>query len=50
MSQTAIIKAYRAVKKDTLRLFITFIERTEDVHTTYTTFIPSLLEAVLGKL
>lgn len=44
-TRTSVIRAMRSVKKETLKLFETFIHRTQE--NTCTTFIPPLLEAVL---
>lgn len=46
-TQTAVIRAMRAVKKETLILQETFIERSEDEQVLMNNFIPPLLEAVL---
>lgn len=46
-TQTSIIRAMRAVKKETLLLQETFIERSEDEQVLMNNFIPPLLEAVL---
>lgn len=46
-TQTAIIRAMRAVKKETLILQETFIQRSEDEQVVMNNFIPPLLEAIL---
>jgi len=48
VTHTSAIRAMRAVKKETLRLIETFIEKSEDPQTITMNFIPPLLEAVLG--
>jgi len=47
-AKTSLIMNMRAVKRETLRLLETFIEKTEDPQTVCVQFIPPLLEAVLG--
>jgi exportin-1 len=46
-TQTTLIRAMRSVKKETLTLQQTFIERSEDDQVVMANFIPPLLEAVL---
>ena len=47
-TRTSLIRAMRTVKKETLKLIETFIEKSEDPQTISQNFIPPLLEAVLG--
>eukprot|EP01114_Cavostelium_apophysatum_P018091 TRINITY_DN5522_c0_g1_i1.p1 TRINITY_DN5522_c0_g1~~TRINITY_DN5522_c0_g1_i1.p1 ORF type:complete len:1069 (+),score=345.41 TRINITY_DN5522_c0_g1_i1:320-3526(+) len=47
-ARTSLIRTMRTVKKETLRLIQTFIERSEDPALVANNFIPPLLEAVLG--
>jgi len=45
---TSAVRAMRAVKKETLRLLDTFIEKSEDNDLVLTKFVPPLLDPVLG--
>ena len=45
---TSAVRAMRAVKKDTLRLLDTFIDKSEDNELVLTKFVPPLLDPVLG--
>jgi len=48
ITKTTLIRAMRSVKKETLKLIETFIQRTEEPQILRQNFIPPLLEAVLG--
>mmetsp|Transcript_26423 Transcript_26423/g.43268 ORF Transcript_26423/g.43268 Transcript_26423/m.43268 type:complete len:1071 (-) Transcript_26423:573-3785(-) len=48
MVKSSIVRSMRAVKKETLRLIETFIERTEDVQVVLNNFVPPLMDPVLG--
>mmetsp|Transcript_24882 Transcript_24882/g.80999 ORF Transcript_24882/g.80999 Transcript_24882/m.80999 type:complete len:1099 (+) Transcript_24882:98-3394(+) len=45
---TSGVRAMRAVKKETLRLLDTFIEKSEDADLVLTKFVPPMLDPVLG--
>jgi exportin-1 len=47
-ARTSLLLNMRTVKKETLRLFETFIEKTEEPQVVYRNYVPPLLEAVLG--
>lgn len=46
-TRTSIIRAMRSVKKETLKLFETFIQKTPDLQFVSQNFLPPLFEAVL---
>jgi len=47
-TKTSLIRSMRSVKKETLQLIETFVEKSEDANIVSQNFIPPLLEAVLG--
>ena len=47
-ARTSLLLNMRTVKKESLRLFETFIEKTEEPQVVYRNYVPPLLEAVLG--
>ncbi|KAK0527260.1 Karyopherin transporter [Tilletia horrida] len=47
-TRTPIVRGLRTVKKEILRLVETFVKRTDDLHYVNNTYIPGLLEAILG--
>jgi len=48
LMHTSGVRAMRAVKKETLRLLDTFIDKSEDQELVLTKFVPPLLDPVLG--
>jgi exportin-1 len=46
-TKTSVIRAMRSVKKETLKLFETFIQKTSDLSVICQNFLPPLFEAVL---
>ena len=48
MMHTSGVRAMRAVKKETLRLLDTFIDKSEDNELVLTKFVPPLLDPILG--
>lgn len=47
-ARTSLLLSMRSVKKETLKLFETFIEKTEEPQVVFANYVPPLLEAVLG--
>lgn len=47
IARTSLLLSMRTVKKESLRLFETFVEKTEEPQTVYRNYVPPLLEAVL---
>lgn len=47
-ARTTLLLNMRTVKKETLKLFETFIDKTEEPQAVFTNYVPPLLEAVLG--
>ncbi|KAL9940160.1 hypothetical protein V8E36_000865 [Tilletia maclaganii] len=47
-TRTPVVRGLRTVKKEILRLIETFVKRTDDLQYVNTTYIPGLLEAILG--
>ena len=48
LMQTSSVRAMRAVKKETLRLLDTFIDKSEDNELVLNKFVPPLLDPILG--
>merc|ERR1719271_1916141 len=48
LMHTSAVRAMRSVKKETLRLLDTFIDKSEDNELVLTKFVPPLLDPILG--
>merc|ERR1719311_1603428 len=48
LMHTSGVRAMRSVKKETLRLLDTFIDKSEDHELVLTKFVPPLLDPILG--
>lgn len=47
-TRTPKVRSLRTIKKEVLKLMETYVKKAEDLDTLYNSFIPPLLEAVLG--